>query len=257
MGKQQGHGWRAPRDSLSRQHQSPQYFVPAFSVLRPVLPDDAEVLTLLRDSSRVLGRRYTVLPPSKLCLRGVSKATFIASMRQARIRPVPREMRELALGVRDGLSEQVNGFSNQLPLPLGKIGRFGPRKNQLGIVPLGWRGCRARYATQDELGERLALGTIVAENSLSVSAIVSVMGESHSRFDGGNLLETPYIHLASHTGPIVEKELRRAQYAMQTIMPGAVLLDDPIICLTTNIGDAPEIIYTRDHSAAMPDAHVL
>jgi hypothetical protein len=250
-----------PRGNL-REHGPNRYFVPSFSVRRSVALDEEHrdgVVEMLRDVKEILGKGYDVLPPSDLGMTTVNKTKFIERMREADARPNAHDIRSLALATRDGLARLLGGAPEELGIPTGKVDRFGSRNNAIGVVPRGWKGYRARYALEDDMGERLPLGAITTENQYCIGVIATAMADNN-KFIVDGLARTPHITLANRKrGGIPDHEKRVITAEIEEALPEVITLTDPIIYLRAErrCTAEEEVIYVRDHSAEPPDLRAI
>lgn len=231
-------GHRSDRHSKEVAKSTPTYFVPSFGINRDAHFDQQQeqrIAGLRKEARRVLGRHTHFYDPPQRHLTIVEQRAFIERIRESGIRPTPEQITELVKQISGGLKELLGPTPAKLVLPLGKLARFGERKETLGIQPWGWRGFRAHYAIRNELNELSPLGAIVAETQFTVGAITTAMEET-TGFSPDGLAQTPHIAIAEKRGGIryhefVELEGRLSE--LDIPLPDECRLDDPIIHMRT------------------------
>lgn len=240
-----------PRDQLRQREAGPSFFIPAYAIRRSVDLEDPESVRIAQVAKRLLGSRFHIYPPADLSVTSIARGKMIEKLREARVHPSAHEMTELALHTRDGFQDMLKDHPPTLSFPLGRLMVFGDRRDKLGFALLGWKGYRARYAAQDEMGEPLPLGTIVRENQFAVGAVTAAMADVPA-FNSEGLVRTPHLTIASKPGGIRKHELRAIQDRfdheadLRSDFPIEAQLQDPIIYLRAEQTPSQEMpIYVR------------
>lgn len=216
------------------------FFVPGFSVRRPLIPDEAaqEFVSELSDYCR--RKPYEPKELGRMGIMLLDRSRFEGMFRRADVQPGAQDMLDLARNVRDSLSGHVSGRPRMLRVPLGNVAVFGNHNNRVSIVPEGWRGYGAAYA------RRVDGGRIGANHALT-REINGAVGEVVQFVDGGvngsgeyvNVSarplqrQTPHLTVATKTrgGPISNEERADIAGQIESFMPPELKFYDPTIHL--------------------------
>lgn len=111
-----------------------QYFVPSFSVRRPVIKTD-EVEEFINRASTNLPRAYETTSLSGVTI--VEQHRMIEQFRNADIHPDPEKIENIARRVAETLRDSIRTIPRRIDIPTGRVYRFGTSQTRLGMVPAG------------------------------------------------------------------------------------------------------------------------
>ncbi|MDZ7786031.1 MAG: hypothetical protein U5L95_02810 [Candidatus Saccharibacteria bacterium] len=233
-------------DSHEQEKLPPDFFVPSFSVYRPVLATE-EMIDFHGQLESLFDRLpYKVQPLGSMAIRLLEQHQLIGVFRDANVEAYADEMHDVSDGVKKGLQQQVKGQPKELKMPTGGLYPFGNRNKSVGIVPGGWKGFKARYADTDKKGNPIFNSRIVSETSLIVGALAQMYASEYEKDDemveNDELTEvdmrplfarTPHLKVARKTRgrKISSKEVSELNGQIGEIMPSEIPLFDPIIQL--------------------------
>jgi hypothetical protein len=229
----------------------PGFFVPSFSVKRPVVKTD-ELEEFLEGVRERLPSNYKVARAGSLAMTLLEQNFLIRRFRAIDYEPDPDEINgvveSLLPGMRHSLGPdksdgRVLGVPRKLFLPLqGRVDTFGKldAPTKLGVIPNGWKGFRAHYAERDKQKkgsheEVLPMPILVRESQLIYGAIET--GFSHiedfiGSGRGNNPMNmTPHITIAQKQkgGSISQSEAASMQGLLEEIIPERLQLFDPVL----------------------------
>ncbi|MCA9331150.1 hypothetical protein KC957_03800 [Candidatus Saccharibacteria bacterium] len=216
------------------------FFVPAFSVRRPLVPNEAAVDFAAKLSDYCRRKPYIPTELGKMGITLLDRSRFEGTFRRVDVQPEAASMLELARNIRDSLAGHVAKRPRMLRVPLGSVAVFGNSNNRISVVPEGWRGYGAAYASRTDGGR-------VGANHALTREINGVVGEMTQFIDGGFngsgdyvdvstraiQRQTPHLTLATKTrgGSISNNERAEVAGEIESFMPSELKFYDPIIHL--------------------------
>jgi hypothetical protein len=176
-------------------------------------------------------------------------------MRAAEIRPDPNDVRDLAYGVRDMLTNLLTNARSPLCVPLGNLNKFGYLKNALAYEIDGWRGDRAHYGPNDEEGYMDSHAALLAERQVAVGAIALAYGDAGLNTD--NLAPSPHITIARAKEAIPDYRMRGLRGGLADLLMEDVYLGDPVISVKLYRDIPAEIIHVKHaYDSLAPDMSI-
>lgn len=217
-----------------------EFFVPSFSVRRPVLATE-EVKDFHSWLTSYFKRSpYEASDIGYLGLLLVEQKGLIGVFHKADVQPEARDVLSVAENIRSGLQNQLKSKPRSLPFVTGGIYAFGQNTNKIAVVPNGWKGYRSRYAKKNEIGEHLMNAQLVTESSIAIGGIANAFtrgidsfGEE-SKIDTSQLYaRTPHVTIGEKKrgGKISADEIADLNGNISEHLPDKLPLYDPIIHL--------------------------
>lgn len=238
-----GSGNGSKRGSKKGNRRAQEFFVPSFSVKRPVIPTD-ESTEFMRNLRDVLPKNYRVRAIGDMAMTILEMSTLIEKFHMINIQPDPEEIKATAESLQGGLKTSLYGVPRELHLPLGRVNTFGSDKRNrtsIGIEPKGWKGPSARYADIDLDKNKLPMPILVREFDIVAGRTLNSLS-SHEGFTDGLVMNTanatPHITIAikEKGGSISDSELSAVAGIIDEVKPPELELFDPVTHLLLESG---------------------
>lgn len=241
-----------PRRSRRRAKQmgldpGPTFFVPSYSVRRPVVVTD-QLKGFIVDLNSNLPRNYRVKTAREMALTILEQRLLISKFRAIDFAPEADEVKAVAKTTKEqlafSLTDSKAAVPRKLPFALGRISSFGTTGSptKIGIEPLGWKGFNTSYSDRSAEGlkgsvrERQAIPILIREADLCVGAMANGFNQYDDlpEFNSINPYNrTPHITIAQKQrgGSISQSELSGIAGIVLECLPesGEFELFDPII----------------------------
>lgn len=222
------------------------YFVPSFSIRRH-LHRDEELLwsTNQKLIQRRLGRTFTANAVDTISIKTVEQQKVVRNMRKAGIHPEPEQIRDIAYGIRDRLTDLLSNARSPLFVELGDISKIGYRESSLAYMIEGWKGDRAHYGENDEEGFMDTRAVLLAERQLAVGALALAYGEAG--LDTTDLAPCPHVTIARTRSKdsIPDYRMRALQGELGDLAIDGAYFGDPIISVRLHPGEPAETIPVK------------
>lgn len=236
---------------------APDFFVPNFSVYRPVMATEEMQNFHSELQNYCSGRPYRPVPLHLMSMRILEQAEVISIFHEANVMPLADDIDELADKVQIGLKSQVKSKPHRFDMISGSIHRFGKDENtarSFAVVSEGWKGFKARYSRKD--GDRhLFNSQFVHEANIVLGAIANTFVDELDM--DGEVTEldirplkarAPHITLATKTrgNRISNNEIAEVSGQIAEFMPSEIPLFDPVIYRKLDRDDSNTYLDWRD-----------
>ena len=235
-----------PRDVRTREIRGscevvdrPGFFIPAFSVRRALVPNDAAKEFEQKLAEYCAKKPYTPYPLDKMGITIVDKSRLVGVFDRAYVHPDDADMLDMAVNVREALSNTVKSKPRKLPVLIASLFVFGNRDNKIASSVEGWKGFSKRYARRDDKGKPLANHQLSREINASHGEIANFI---EGGIDGnGNYVDistralkrqTPHFTFAEkQRGSISNDERATIHGEVIGFLPEELSFFDPVVHL--------------------------
>lgn len=222
-------------------------FVPSLAVFRPVETGEVSkammtgIATSIKTKNplRSNRRHYRTFDHNVLGLKIVEQKKMVHGLRQAEHKPTHDQMLNLAQAVHDAMQQLLLEKTSPGVMQLGRLARFGHKKNKLVVQSVGWKGPNSRYPSADP-DVISSNESHVMDREVCIGAMEQLLTKDSNDKDIGinptEMIGIPHLSLVSKEGNINDKELRAFQELVVPTLPDELDLGNPVVTVRTAPG---------------------
>ncbi len=234
----------------------PEFFVPSFSVFRPVLAT-LEMHDFHSRLGDLFGKgTYRALPLARMGVRIVEQKALIKIFHGADVKPYAEDIHDVVDHIKVGLGNLVKSKPHSFPMYTDTVYRFGEDGKSIALGSKGWQGFKARYPRKDALGNLLFNSQGLNEANLVIGALTNVFTEEYDT--SGELQDVNFRPLQSSLAPhvtvakkvrgnaLTNSEVVELNGHISEFMPESIPLFDPFIRVRLDRDGTGVYLNSRD-----------